>query len=149
MGPDVVILSREQHDSDHAVVLNLRAENERLVRLAQRVADAVADGGADIVERLRVIASHVSDPTIDDALAEIARLRTENERLWADRAAIAQAVADAVREAVAEAAHKAMTSHIGRGAPLKALSDCHEDVLRATTAINTAAIVARILEGGR
>lgn len=72
MGPEVVILSRAQHDSDHEVVIRLRAEVERWKERAH-----LAEGAVAVLNR-----------TIDD--------------LNGERDARDRAVAEAVREAAAD-----------------------------------------------
>lgn len=72
MGPDVVLMSRKQHDSDHEVVIRLRAEVDRWKERAH-----LAEGAVAVLNR-----------TIDD--------------LNGERDARDRAVAEAVREAAAD-----------------------------------------------
>jgi len=86
MGPEVVILSREQHDSVHAVVMKLRAEVERLTGergelLRENMAMVDAAMIADVADRpdRAALATRVAE-AVREACADVARAR------WRDAA---------------------------------------------------------------
>lgn len=140
MGPEVVILSRAQHDSDHEVVVRLRAENARLT-----------------TERDEAKAHHVR--WVEEVDADLAEIEANMDQQDADPNARDVAMVKAGIEAAAKLhddhadrlAESARRYRANTGEPdgprIHAAED-HRENAKAIRAIDAEAVL-KAMEGGR